>query len=789
MSAFAELGLSEQALAAVETLGYTEPTPVQEQAIPLALEGRDVIAAAKTGTGKTAAFALPCMDTLPHRERNERGPLMLVITPTRELASQIGDTCMPIGKHTGHFVAMFLGGVSYDPQIKKLERGIDVAIATPGRLIDLMERGAADLSSVRVLVIDEADRMLDMGFWPQVDRIVKATPEDRQTLLFSATIDRSQDQVMFSLLNDPAIVEIAHRGETADKVTQYVIHTTRREKPQLLNSFIKEKGGTRVIVFTKTKGGADNCARRLRRIGIPTGVIHADRTQAQRMRALNEFKSGASNVIVATDVLARGIDVPEVDYVVNYDLPIMPEDYVHRIGRTGRAGADGFAVSLVTPDTKNLLRNIQKFIGTEIDEMAFEAAPDAFDPIDNADPRMIAQAEREAAEKQEGKRAEREGERHGSSRPEGAKGKRKKPRARDIERAQEHKKKLEAEAAGIEYVPPARPHEKKERKPTIAERQAAAEAAFNALFDTPAPVRAEEREPERGTDRAERGRGAKADLRPGRAARSERAAREGGRADRAAKHGPKGARSERGEGGSPKDFGMARGARRERGWEFKDERKRSRKEARERAEERGGRGKGGSRGFERKGAQAAERGFDRRGERDFEDRRPYGESPDFDREAFERRYARPEEGRGFFDSESYRSGNVSHDKRGKKYSGKQYSDGRGARPGKKAQSARPSHAGKGSAGSRAGAKGAGFSGEKRSGAKGFGGKRQDAAAQSERGFRASGRGDSRPAPGRGFRSAGGHAGGKGGFGRAGRSGGSGSRSAGRPSKGKGGKRR
>lgn len=228
--------------------------------------------------------------------------------------------------------------MAYGPQIKKLERGLDVAIVTPGRMIDLMERGAADLSQVQVLVLDEADRMLDMGFWPQVQRIVEATPENRQTLLFSATIDRSQDKTMFSILNDPAIVEIAHRGETADKVDQYVIKTTRRQKPELLNSFIKEKGGYRVIVFTRTKGGADNCCRRLRRIGIPAEAIHADRSQAQRSRALTNFREGKTNVLVATDVLARGIDVPEVDYVVNYDLPMMPEDYVHRIGRTGPRG-------------------------------------------------------------------------------------------------------------------------------------------------------------------------------------------------------------------------------------------------------------------------------------------------------------------------------------------------------------------------------------------------------------------------------------------------------------------
>ena len=465
-------------------MGYSNPTPIQEQAIPLVLEGRDVIAAAKTGTGKTAAFSLPCMDKLPHRERGQRGPFMLVITPTRELASQISDTCMPIGKHTRHFIGTFVGGVSYDPQIRKLERGLDVAIATPGRLIDLMERGAIDLDSVEVLVLDEADRMLDMGFWPQVERIVNATPETRQTLLFSATIDRSQDQTMFSILNDPAIVEIAQRGETADKVDQYVIQTTRRLKPELLNSFIKEKGGTRVIVFTKTKGCADNCTRRLRRVGIPTDAIHADRSQAQRSRALDSFRKGTTNVIVATDVLARGIDVPEVDYVVNYDLPLMPEDYVHRIGRTGRAGAGGFAVSFVTPDTKNLLKSIQKFIGQTIDVMEYKISEDAFEPLDNADPRVVAQGKAELEER--AARKERERGRKGASMGEGKKGGKKKTRQRDKDRSAEFKRRKEAEAAGEEYIAPKRDHaEKGPRKPTLAERQAAAEEAFNAMFDMP----------------------------------------------------------------------------------------------------------------------------------------------------------------------------------------------------------------------------------------------------------------------------------------------------------------
>ncbi|ACV23300.1 ATP-dependent RNA helicase rhlE [Slackia heliotrinireducens] len=380
IATFDESGLSATALAAVYDLGYEEPTPIQQQAIPVVLEGRDLIAAAKTGTGKTAAFALPTMDKLPYAGKGE-GPVMVIVTPTRELAMQISEVCETIAKRTNHRVVTLLGGVSYTPQIKKLRSGCDIIIATPGRLLDLMRQHEADLDLVQVLVLDEADRMLDMGFWPQVSEIVDATPSERQTLLFSATIDRSQDKVMFSLLNHPEIIEISHRGDTADLVDQYIIWTGRREKPALLNAFIREKGGFRVIVFTKTKGGADNCTRRLCKIGIGAEAIHADRSQAQRQRALERFREGKTHVIVATDVLARGIDVPEVDYVVNYDLPMMPEDYVHRIGRTGRAGVAGYAVSFVTPDTKNLLRSIQKFIGEDIQVMEFKAGEDAYEPV------------------------------------------------------------------------------------------------------------------------------------------------------------------------------------------------------------------------------------------------------------------------------------------------------------------------------------------------------------------------------------------------------------------------
>ena len=386
---------------AVEALGYNEPTPIQEQSIPYALEGRDIIAAAKTGTGKTAAFALPGMARI-QKTKAKRRPSMVVVTPTRELAQQISETCEVIAKFTHLRVLTVVGGLSYDPQIKALNRGCDVLIATPGRLIDLMHQEAVELDDVEIIVLDEADRMLDMGFWPQVKEIVDATAEERQTLLFSATIDPKVDTNSQSVLRDPVLVEIARKGETADTVDQYIIHTNRRERPDLLNNLLAQKGAERVIVFTRTKGCADSCTRRLNRAGFKAEAIHADRSQAQRRKALDLFRAGKVGILVATDVLARGIDVPEVDYVVNYDLPDQIEDYVHRIGRTGRAGKGGFAVSFIMPDMKRVLKEIQKFIGKKLPEMQLEPPVAAILDTEDNDPEIAAvKAELAKAEKKE----------------------------------------------------------------------------------------------------------------------------------------------------------------------------------------------------------------------------------------------------------------------------------------------------------------------------------------------------------------------------------------------------
>ena len=416
---FSDLGLSRAALNAVDKLGYTEPTPVQEQAIPQILLGRDVCAAAATGTGKTAAFLLPTMSTLTHAVRNKKkvtGPRMLVVTPTRELAEQIGIVCRTISNETDHFVATLFGGTKYGPQINKLRKGVDIIIATPGRLLDLQERGAVELQNIDVLVIDEADRMLDMGFWPDMETIIKQTPKGRQTLLFSATLDRKVMKSVSPILRDPFMVEVAHRGETAKTVDQYIIPVEHKKKADMLASLLSEKPFTRVIVFTRTKKRAEECKDELRAAGYAADSIHSDKPQAKRKRALEKFSKGKTHILVATDVLARGIDVPSVDFVVNYDLPDMAEDYVHRIGRTGRAGETGFAVSFVTRETRSELREIEKLIDREIPFMELESAV--------IDPGIL------------------------ESKNKNKHGKKKRVRERDLERSRAHKQQIEAQASG-----------------------------------------------------------------------------------------------------------------------------------------------------------------------------------------------------------------------------------------------------------------------------------------------------------------------------------------------------
>lgn len=363
-TSFAELGLNEQILAGVESLGFSTPTPVQAGAIPEVLAGRDVVASAQTGTGKTAAFALPTLQRIAGK--TGKGPHALVVTPTRELAAQIDNVVKEVCEQTGQRAVIVMGGARFEKQIKQLERGCDLLVATPGRLLDLMEHNHVSLSGVEVLVLDEADRMLDMGFWPSVRRIMHALPEKHQTLLFSATIPPSIKSTIDAMLHEPAVVEISRVGETADTVEEHLCPVTQAQKPELLRALLEAGGAAgekpeRVLVFCRTKHRVDDVSKMLKNAQVKVDVMHADRTQKERERALERFREGKVQVLVATDVMSRGIDVAGVDAVVNFDVPMDPEDYVHRIGRTGRAGATGHAYTFVAPDEISPLREIEYF--------------------------------------------------------------------------------------------------------------------------------------------------------------------------------------------------------------------------------------------------------------------------------------------------------------------------------------------------------------------------------------------------------------------------------------------
>ena len=363
-TSFAELGLNEQILAGVDALGFSTPTPVQTGAIPKVLAGRDVVASAQTGTGKTAAFALPTLQRIAGK--SGRGPHALVVTPTRELAAQIDDVVKVVCQKTGQRAVIVMGGAKFDKQIAALEKGCDLLVATPGRLLDLMEHNHVSLAGVEVLVLDEADRMLDMGFWPSVRRIMHALPEQHQTLLFSATIPPSIKSTIDAMLHEPAVVEISRVGETADTVEEHLCPVTQAQKPELLRALLDTGGASgerpeRVLVFCRTKHRVDDVSAMLKNAQVKVDVMHADRPQQARARALERFREGKVQVLVATDVMSRGIDVAGVDAVVNFDVPMDPEDYVHRIGRTGRAGATGHAYTFVAPDEISPLREIEYF--------------------------------------------------------------------------------------------------------------------------------------------------------------------------------------------------------------------------------------------------------------------------------------------------------------------------------------------------------------------------------------------------------------------------------------------
>jgi ATP-dependent RNA helicase RhlE len=359
---FELLGLKPELLRAVSEKGYTTPSPIQSQAIPAVLSGRDLIAGAQTGTGKTAAFVLPMLQRLTESQQSGRTPRALVLTPTRELAAQVAESARDYGKYVSLRTAVVFGGVGIGPQINALRAGCDLLIATPGRLLDLAEQRAVDLRNVEYFVLDEADRMLDMGFIHALRRILKLLPAKRQNLMFSATYSEDIRELSKRFLRDPVTVEVAARNATADRVEQTVYRVSKDHKRHLLAHLIGNGNWHQVLVFTRTKHGANRLAQQLEASGIRSAAIHGNKSQGARVRALADFKDNKVTALVATEVAARGLDIKELPYVVNYELPNVPEDYVHRIGRTARAGGTGSAVSLVAPDETSLLRDIERVL-------------------------------------------------------------------------------------------------------------------------------------------------------------------------------------------------------------------------------------------------------------------------------------------------------------------------------------------------------------------------------------------------------------------------------------------
>ena len=359
---FASLGLAPELVRAVAEEGYEQPTPIQQEAIPLALAGRDLIGSAQTGTGKTAAFMLPILQRLS-QNGTDHGVRALVLVPTRELAEQVLQSARTYGRHLHVSAAAVYGGVGMEPQTRALKRGVDIVVATPGRLLDHMERGHVDFSGVEVLVLDEADRMLDMGFAPDVRRILAALPERRQTMLFSATISPEVDALARRALDGHASVEIGRRATPAEGIEHVVVAVDKLQKRGVLARILQAKPAGQTLVFTRTKYGADKLVTFLRREGIPAHAIHGDKAQSHRTRTLEAFRAGESDVLVATDIAARGIDVDGIRMVVNFDVPHDPEVYVHRVGRTARAGARGLALTLLSPDEWLLMGDIEKLVG------------------------------------------------------------------------------------------------------------------------------------------------------------------------------------------------------------------------------------------------------------------------------------------------------------------------------------------------------------------------------------------------------------------------------------------
>ncbi|SNX29467.1 ATP-dependent RNA helicase RhlE [Polynucleobacter meluiroseus] len=380
---FTDLGLSPSILRAIAEEGYTSPTPIQEKSIPAVLKGGDLLAAAQTGTGKTAGFTLPILQRLSTTAQTGTGKRLLrvlILTPTRELAAQVQESVLTYGKYTGLKSAVIFGGVGANPQIKAIQAGLDILVATPGRLLDLMAQRCVSLDAIEILVLDEADRMLDMGFLRDIKKVLAALPKKRQNLLFSATFSDDIKALADSLLNAPELIEVARSNSANEAIAQLIHPVDRGQKHPLLAHLIQSNQWKQVLVFTRTKHGANKLVTQLEKDGITSMAIHGNKSQSARTKALAEFKDGKITVLVATDIAARGIDIDQLPHVVNYDLPNVSEDYVHRIGRTGRAGSNGVAVSLVCVDEHQMLRDIEKLIKQKLPQeviAGFEPDPNA----------------------------------------------------------------------------------------------------------------------------------------------------------------------------------------------------------------------------------------------------------------------------------------------------------------------------------------------------------------------------------------------------------------------------
>ncbi|MDJ0654892.1 MAG: DEAD/DEAH box helicase [Xanthomonadales bacterium] len=377
---FSSFGLADKILRAVDERGYDQPTPIQSQAIPAVLSGGDLLAGAQTGTGKTAGFVLPILHRLTHNEQStaRQYPRALILAPTRELAAQVEDGVREYGRYLDLESLAVFGGVNIRPQMRRLRTGVDILVATPGRLLDHHQQGTVDLSRIEILVLDEADRMLDMGFIRDIRKILNLLPQTRQNLLFSATFSTEIKSLADQLLNQPQVIEVPRCDATASRISQRVIPVDRQNKRALLTHLIKQHNWQQVLVFTRTKHRANRLAQQLQKARVPALAIHGNKTQSARTRALAEFKQGNVQVLVATDIAARGIDITDLPHVVNYELPNIAEDYIHRIGRTGRAGSSGEAVSLVCGEEKKLLEGIEKLLQQKlpkVEEPGFEPDP------------------------------------------------------------------------------------------------------------------------------------------------------------------------------------------------------------------------------------------------------------------------------------------------------------------------------------------------------------------------------------------------------------------------------